>query len=166
MFREHGVDTAVVEAGTFEVTPNYYNGVVVCAPVHAGGYQRSVVQWVRQHAETLRFRPTAFVSVCLGVLQQDAKVQGDLKAIVEKFERDTGWRPTTVKMIAGALLYRQYGWMKRFVMKRIVTKAGGDTDTSRDYEYTDWDDLRTFAANFRGLLEPVSNNDLKVAVGI
>jgi menaquinone-dependent protoporphyrinogen oxidase len=33
-------------------------------------------------------------------------------------------------------------------MKRITRKAGGDTDTSRDYEYTDWSDLRTFAEDF------------------
>jgi menaquinone-dependent protoporphyrinogen oxidase len=35
-------------------------------------------------------------------------------------------------------------------MKRIVSKGGGDTDTSRDYEYTDWEDLRTFAREFAG----------------
>ena len=33
-------------------------------------------------------------------------------------------------------------------MKRIVAKAGGGTDTTRDYEYTDWNDLRAFALEF------------------
>jgi menaquinone-dependent protoporphyrinogen oxidase len=33
-------------------------------------------------------------------------------------------------------------------MKRIVAKAGGETDTARDYEDTDWQDLRTFAEQF------------------
>jgi menaquinone-dependent protoporphyrinogen oxidase len=33
-------------------------------------------------------------------------------------------------------------------MVRIVRKAGGDTDTSRDYEYTDWEELRGFARDF------------------
>jgi menaquinone-dependent protoporphyrinogen oxidase len=33
-------------------------------------------------------------------------------------------------------------------MKRIVSKAGGDTDTSRDYEYTDWTDVGEFAREF------------------
>ena len=33
-------------------------------------------------------------------------------------------------------------------MRRIVARAHGDTDTSRDYEYTDWDDLRLFAQTF------------------
>ena len=34
------------------------------------------------------------------------------------------------------------------MMKRIVAKAGGGTDTTRDYEYTDWNDLRVFAHEF------------------
>jgi mono/diheme cytochrome c family protein len=33
-------------------------------------------------------------------------------------------------------------------MKRIAAKAGGDTDTSRDYDYTDWKDLEAFADEF------------------
>jgi menaquinone-dependent protoporphyrinogen oxidase len=33
-------------------------------------------------------------------------------------------------------------------MKRIVGKAGGSTDTTRDHEYTDWNDLRDFARTF------------------
>ena len=35
-----------------------------------------------------------------------------------------------------------------FVMRRIVSKEGGDTDTSRDYEYTDWAAVDAFAREF------------------
>jgi BON domain len=55
-------------------------------------------------------------------------------------------------MVAGALPYTRYGWLKRQMVKRIVEKAGSeDTDTTRDYEYTDWNDLRDFAQDFVGL---------------
>jgi len=50
--------------------------------------------------------------------------------------------------VAGALPYTKYWWGKRWVMRRIVAKAHGDIDTTRDYEYTDWADLRTFAEEF------------------
>lgn len=30
-------------------------------------------------------------------------------------------------------------------MRRIVAKEGGDVDTSRDYEYTDWRAVERFA---------------------
>ena len=59
-------------------------------------------------------------------------------------DEDRGW----------AVLYTRYGWFKRRIMQRIVAKAGGDGDTTRDYEYTNWADLRTFVEAFAG---PVSN---------
>jgi menaquinone-dependent protoporphyrinogen IX oxidase len=30
----------------------------------------------------------------------------------------------------------------------MAVKAGGDTDTTRDYEYTNWADLQEFADRF------------------
>jgi menaquinone-dependent protoporphyrinogen oxidase len=147
-FCEQRMEVEVVEAGTIDVTPNDYAAVVVCASVHAGGYQKAIVQWVGRYRDALRLRPTAFVSVCLGILQKDRKVEEELGAIIDRFLTVTGWQPTFIKKVAGALLYRQYGLIKRWVMKRIVSKAGGDTDTSRDYEYTDREDLRAFAKAF------------------
>ena len=109
-----------------------YDAVIVAASVHGGRYQRSVRKWVTAHAAALSRISAAFVSVCLGVLQTDPAVQQNLKAILERFVGETGWRPTVVKFVAGALPYTRYGWLKRLLMRRIVGKAGGDTDTSRD----------------------------------
>ena len=132
--------------------PDDYDAVVVAASVHAGRYQRSVRRWVKAHAAVLARKPAAFVSVCLGVLQHDPKVESDLRAILERFAAETGWRPAVSKCVAGALPYTKYGWLQRVIMRRIVEKAGGDTDTRRDFEYTDWDDLRHFAADFNSTL--------------
>jgi menaquinone-dependent protoporphyrinogen oxidase len=41
-------------------------------------------------------------------------------------------------------------------MKRIASASGGDTDTSRDYEYTDWKDLRDFVDRFSALVTPAA----------
>jgi menaquinone-dependent protoporphyrinogen oxidase len=70
--------------------------------------------------------------------------------LLDKFFRKTGWRPKHVKPVAGALLYTKYNPLIRFVMKQIVKRAGGDTDTSRDYEYTDWVALDRFVGEFAG----------------
>lgn len=146
--RGEGVPTDVADAGADWPDARRYDAVIVAASIHAGGYQRAVRRWVRAHAEALNEKPTAFVSVCLAVLQQEPGVQQELSAIVDRFVRATGWRPSTTKHVAGALVYSRYNWIKRRVMVRIVRKAGGDTDTSRDYEYTDWADVRAFAAAF------------------
>src|SRR4030095_1225067 len=146
--RAGGLDVDVIDAATNTRRPEHYAGVIVAASVHAGRFQPAIRRWVRAHAHMLRGIPTAFVAVCLAVLQSDPKVQDELAAILERFYTQTGWRPTLSKAVAGALLYRQYNWLMRQMMRRIVLKAGGDTDTSRDYEYTDWADLRKFVGQF------------------
>ena len=40
------------------------------------------------------------------------------------------------EMIAGALAYSKYPKPLKWVMQQIAKKAGEDTDTSQDYEYT------------------------------
>jgi menaquinone-dependent protoporphyrinogen oxidase len=133
------------------LTPEAYDGVIVTASVHIGDYQRAVAVWVRAHARTLNLMPTAFLSVCLAVLQKETKARQEILRIMRRFLDRCGWRPTITKMVAGAVPYTRYGWLKRMMMKRIVAKAGGDTDTTRDYEYTDWNDLRTFSRDFAEL---------------
>ena len=144
-----GVDVTVAEAGTLQFPSLDFDGVIVAASVHGGRYQRAVEKWVRRHADQLAARTAAFVSVSLAVLQtSDPKTQAEVAAIVERFAARTGWQPPIVKHVAGALLYTRYGIFKRWIMKRIVSKAGGDTDTSRDYDYTDWAAVRAFGEDF------------------
>jgi menaquinone-dependent protoporphyrinogen oxidase len=133
------------------LSPESYDGVIVAASVHIGDYQRTVANWVRTHAQMLNLLPTAFLSVCLAVLEQGTKPRQEVLRIMRRFLERCGWRPTITKMVAGALPYTRYGWLKRLMMKRLVAKAGGDTDTTRDYEYTDWNDLRTFSRDFAEL---------------
>jgi menaquinone-dependent protoporphyrinogen IX oxidase len=63
--------------------------------------------------------------------------------------KETGWRPERVLPVEGALAYSRYNFLIRFVMKRIARKAGAPTDTSRDYEFTDWSKVDSF---IRGLI--------------
>jgi len=149
-WRDNGATADVIladKAGTLP-RPEDYDGIVVAASLHAGGYQRSVRHWVRSHAAVLSEKTTVFLSVCLGVLQDDAKVREDLDRIARKFFAETGWTPTMTKVVAGALPYTRYGWLKRRIMQHMARKAGMKTDIHRDYEFTDWADLAIFAKGF------------------
>jgi menaquinone-dependent protoporphyrinogen oxidase len=152
--RASGATVDVEDAGSRPVpSVEGYAAAMIAASVHAGGYQRSVTRWVSANAGALQRVPTVFVSVCLGVLERNPRTDAALEQIRERFFAATGWRPAQCKVVAGALMYRRYNWIKRWLMRRIVAKAGGDTDTSRNYEYTDWDDLRAFARAFVRTLE-------------
>jgi menaquinone-dependent protoporphyrinogen oxidase len=143
-----GMAADVIEAGTGDPQPEHYDGIIVAASLHGGQYQKPVRQWLARHAGRFGNKATAFVSVSLGCLQNDPKVAADIAATIERLTTAVGWRPGMVKRVAGALLYTQYNFFIRWFMKRIAAKAGGDTDTSRDYEYTDWNDVRDFADQF------------------
>ena len=145
------VDTRDAAGSLWRLSPEGYDGVIVAASVHIGDYQRAVRRWVGIYAPLLNTLPTAFLSVCLAVLQEETGPRQEILKIMRRFLDRSGWRPTITKMVAGALPYPRYGWLNRLMMKRIVAKAGGDTDTTRDFEYTDWNDLRNFARDFADL---------------
>ena len=139
---------AVVQPSGILPRPDAFDAVIVAASVHRGRYQKPVARWVQAHAVRLNGKTSAFVSVSLGILQQDPAVQREIHRIVERFLLGSDWRPSTTIDVAGALPYTRYNWLKRWMMRRIAAKAGGDTDTSRDYEYTDWQALNTFCVQF------------------
>jgi menaquinone-dependent protoporphyrinogen oxidase len=57
--------------------------------------------------------------------------------------------PDMTATIAGALKYSRYGFFKKRIMRNIVKKSGGkELDMSRDYEYTDWQQVDRFANDF------------------
>lgn len=121
--------------------------VIVGGPIHAGGYPRSIVRFAREHRELLERIPSAFFSVGLAVASRTSDGRAQTLELVDKFVKQSGWRPRHVELIAGALPYSKYNFLIRFIMRRIAAKEGGDTDTSRDYEYTDWAAVDRFASN-------------------
>jgi menaquinone-dependent protoporphyrinogen oxidase len=131
-----------------DVDPAAYAGVIVAASVHRGAYQKAMGEWARRHGSVLSVKPSAFISVCLAVRETRPDAQAECQETVTKFLTAAGWRPATYRIVAGAVPFTRYGWLKRWMMKRHQAKVGGDTDTSRDWEYTDWDELRAFARDF------------------
>lgn len=146
--RASGLSVDVHDAAANPPSAEGYDAVIVGASVNAGRYQKSVTQWVRANAAVLGRKRTAFVSVCLAVLAHTPQADREIEAKLVQWYGEVGWRPTEWKVVAGALPYTKYPWWKRYLMRRIVAKQHGDTDTSRDYEYTDWRDLEAFAAGF------------------
>src|SRR5690606_38645596 len=119
--------------------------VFVGAPVYAGNYLPPIVRFVREHRDFLQRVRSAFFSVNLAIASHTNDGRAETLELVEKFIERTGWHPDRVELIAGALNYSRYNFLIRFVMRSIARKAGGDTDTSRDYEYTDWSAVDRFA---------------------
>jgi menaquinone-dependent protoporphyrinogen oxidase len=114
-----------------------------------GKHEDYVRDFVRANSDVLKRLPSALFSVSLAAHGDTENAEN----YVENFEAETGWRPAQVGLFGGALLYTQYGFIKRHVMKKIASDKGTlDTDTSRDYVYTEWDGVKRFAEDFLGSL--------------
>lgn len=134
--------TAVDAASAARIPLGSFDAVVVAASVHRQRHQESVERFVRENLRALQRVPTAFFSVSLSAAGREPRQREGARACADAFLKTTGWRPGTVRLVAGALAYRRYGFFTRRVMQLIAWREGGDTDTSRDYEYTDWEQLR------------------------
>ena len=122
---------------------------MVAASVHVGSFQAPVRRWVKAHAEALRSRPTAFVCVCLAVLERSAKVDEKLALILKRFFDATGWQPTESKIVAGALPYRIQTGSSAGSCGASSAGPRANRHEPRP-RYTDWKDLAEFTARFGG----------------
>jgi menaquinone-dependent protoporphyrinogen oxidase len=153
------VDAATVPVG-FDVSR--YAGAVLAASVHLGKHESEMLDFVKTHREALDRIQTAFISVSLAEadvedrtapFERRAKAAEDVKAMVERFFHQTGLHPQRVWPVAGALMYSEYGVLKRLVMRLIAQRAGMETETSRDYDLTDWEGLDRFVAAMAAEME-------------
>lgn len=154
VFQAHGHDAAaadIKDAG--DAIPDGYDAVLVGGSVHVGKHEKYVGDFVRKNRDTLERLPSALFSVSMAAHGDTESAEG----YVGKFEDETGWRPAQVGLFSGAIPYTHYEFVKRLIMKRIASSQGSpDTDTSRDYVYTEWDGVKHFAEDFLARLQPAS----------
>jgi menaquinone-dependent protoporphyrinogen oxidase len=134
------------------MTIEQYDGVMVASSVLFGRHQRYIERLVRDRVDGLNAVPSAFVSVCGAMAGATPKADGAARAYRERFLDATGWHPTVARSFAGGLPYTRYRPWVRWMMKLISRRTGRPTDTSRDYDFTDWDAVRQFSRQFGGLL--------------
>ncbi len=122
--------------------------VLVGSAVQMGKHHSKAVAFVKANLEVFKAKPSGFFSVSMTGRLKNAKEKEMMQKILSDFQKDSGWEPARVECVAGAILYTKYWFLVRWVMKRIAKSQGNDTDTSRDHEYTNWEQVDRFAAEF------------------
>lgn len=125
-----------------------YDAVIIGGSIHMGKYPGFVKTFVNNHRDRLNELASAFFSVCMAINSQQEQSRQEAKHYADQFLAQTGWQPRLTKTFAGAVKYTQYNFITRFIMKMISKREGGNTDTSHDHEYTDWEDVTRFAETF------------------
>jgi len=137
----HEVD--VVDARRPDVPPpEDYDVAVLGSRIELGHHAAAIRSYITMHHEALCEMPAAFFSVSMAAAHPGASA--DPNGYMTSLFEDTAWRPELSAAFAGALPYREYGWLTRFIMKQISRSAGHTTDTSRNHEFTDWKRVHAF----------------------
>ncbi len=161
--RRHSVELLDAEHPRQGLDLERFQAVFIGSPIHAEGYLRPIVRFVQEYRPALERVPTAFFSVGLAIVSKKTDGRAQTMQIVDRFMKQTGWHPRRIELVAGALLYTKYNFLVRFVMRRISRSEGGDTDTSRDYEYTDWNAVDRFAQDFVDQITAAQPSTVQVA---
>lgn len=120
--------------------------LVFGASMHAGGLEEELVTYVNGHRQQIEAMPRSLFLVLLSAATKDAELRARwLADAAAKLNRQLRVRFEDIETIAGALTYSKYSLPLKWLMKRIARQAGEATDTSKDYEYTDWEQVETYA---------------------
>jgi len=143
--RGHAVSVFKGDAIPAHLSLQDFDAIVVAASIRMGRYQAYMRDFVQGHRDALNACPTAFVSVNGTRPESNPEWRAEAEGYVQEFLKETAWEPRWTANFAGALRYRRYDLVTRWTMKRISRGRGGPTDTSRDYEFTDWEAIDRFA---------------------
>jgi menaquinone-dependent protoporphyrinogen oxidase len=145
-----GATVRLSKVGDFPrlITPGLYDGVIIGASINYGKHQRSIRRFARGNRDELQRLPSAFYSVSGAACSPEEAPRATARQYIANFVRETGWQPAITESVAGAMAYTKYPRPVRWLLGRISRKEGGPADTTRDYEYTDWEQVRRFADRF------------------
>jgi len=125
------------------------DAVLVAASVHRGQYSAGLRKQLKLQSARLSKLPSLFITVCLSAARPETEQEAE--GYAAKLLAEIGWQPTRSACLGGALRYPEYPLLKRWMMKRIAKQQGLPTDTSKVHEFTDWERVRSLAAEMAEL---------------
>lgn len=131
-----------------------FDGALLAGSVQFGRHQRPLERFATRHAIELAQLPAAFLSVCGALAGTYPGGTAEAARYRELFAQRTGWRPRMSWSVPGRVAYTQYPYLLRQVMKFISWRTGRPTDTSRDWEFTDWAEVDRLARELAAAVRP------------
>ncbi|KLV03205.1 protoporphyrinogen oxidase [Photobacterium aquae] len=125
-----------------------YDRVLVGASIRYGHLNKKLYQFIERYRDELDQNKVGFFCVNL-TARKEGKNTPETSVYMKTFLKKSPWCPKLQEVFAGALRYPRYGWFDRVMIQFIMRITGGETDTSKEVEYTDWQKVEAFAARFK-----------------
>ena len=123
-----------------------YEKIIIGASIRYGKYRTKLFDFIESNIEIINGKENAFFSVNV-VARKTEKNTPNTNPYVQKFLNSTTWIPNKVEVFAGKIDYPKYKFLDKYAIKFIMWITKGPTDTSKKYEFTDWDKVKNFAKN-------------------
>lgn len=138
-------------AGDIQIAPlqvdqdfSEFDRVIIGASIRYGHFNRTLHHFVKNHRLQLEQKSAVFFGVNL-TARKVGKDNPETNVYIRKFLQRTQWQPAMAAVFAGALFYPRYHWFDRMMIRFIMKITGGETDTKKEIEYTDWEKVKQFA---------------------
>jgi menaquinone-dependent protoporphyrinogen oxidase len=125
-----------------------FDRVIIGCSVYLGDFPQVLVDWIWDRHDLLNSMPCGLFTVSLNAADPRPKAREVDDKVLNNFMQQTSIKPRFVASMGGALEYTQYGFFKRCVLQGVSAAAGGPTDTSRDFDLTNWNDVERFVQAF------------------
>lgn len=129
-----------------------YERVVIGASIRYGHLNKKLYKFIENNLTALNNNQVAFFLVNLTARKEDqGKDTPEGSAYMKTFLKKSPWQPTLLGVFAGALRYPKYKFFDRIMIQLIMKITGGETDASKEVEYTNWKKVSLFAESIKKL---------------
>ena len=159
LLRETGQPTEALDVAGFETFDlTSHSKVILIAAMHRGKHEPEMVKLATKYRRELDQLPTALLSVSLtgatavsasASPEERADASRSVSATMDGFFAETGWHPSDVTTVAGALPYSKVNFVVRFVVKQLAKQGAGNTGMSPGHGDTSWPELNRFIEEIR-----------------
>ncbi len=125
-----------------------YDRVLIGASIRYGHFHKALYKFIDKYQTALKNHSVAFFCVNLTARNPEKRIPEN-STYMQKFAMKSPWQPKLQTVFAGALRYPRYGVFDRFMIKLIMTMTKGETDTTKEIEYTDWQQVAIFTDEFQ-----------------
>lgn len=130
------------------VSLSEYDRVVIGASIRYGHLNKKLYQFIEQHQVALETAKAAFFIVNL-TARKEGKDTPETSVYFKKFLLKSPWVPAIQDTFAGALFYPRYNFFDRFMIQLIMRMTGGETDPTKEVEYTNWQRVDQFVEKLK-----------------
>ena len=123
---------------------NEFDQIIIGASVKYGDHNKKIYDFIKNNKILLETKKTGFFSVN-ATARKSEKNKPETNPYVIKFLKKTNWTPDNIGVFAGKIDFPNYNFLEKYIIKVIMWITNGPTDTSKTFEFTDWEDVKKFS---------------------